>query len=87
MQWLFEAKKRYGLCILNYIVTSNHIHLVVFDRAKLEVIPRSMQLIAAANVCTPKFFEQCPLKPSRKGAHSSLLSCRNLTGANRDEGW
>ncbi len=23
--WLLEAKKRYGLCILNYIVTSNHI--------------------------------------------------------------
>ncbi|HEW78436.1 MAG TPA: transposase, partial [Phycisphaerales bacterium] len=25
--WLFEAKKRYGLCVLNYIVTSNHVHL------------------------------------------------------------
>lgn len=24
--WLFEAKKRYGLCVLNYKVTSNHIH-------------------------------------------------------------
>ncbi|SDM06125.1 putative transposase [Geoalkalibacter ferrihydriticus] len=24
--WLFEAKKRYGLCILNYVVTSNHVH-------------------------------------------------------------
>ena len=26
---LFEAKKRYGLTILNYMVTSNHIHLLV----------------------------------------------------------
>jgi REP element-mobilizing transposase RayT len=25
MDWLFEAKKRYGLSILNYVVTSNHI--------------------------------------------------------------
>lgn len=25
MNWLFEAKKRYGLWILNYVVTSNHI--------------------------------------------------------------
>ena len=23
-QWLFEARKRYNLCVLNYIVTSNH---------------------------------------------------------------
>ena len=45
-QWLFEAKKRYGLCILNYMVTSNHVHLLVFDRGEREVIPRSMQLIA-----------------------------------------
>ncbi len=25
MAWLFEAKKRYGLDVLNYTVTSNHI--------------------------------------------------------------
>ncbi len=24
LQWLFEAKKRFGLDILNYTVTSNH---------------------------------------------------------------
>jgi len=29
--WLFQAKKRYGLCVLSYIVTSNHIHLLVMD--------------------------------------------------------
>lgn len=44
--WLFEARKRYGLCILNYIVTSNHIHLLVLDRGKGEV-NASMQLIAS----------------------------------------
>ena len=31
---------------LNYIVTSNHIHLLVFDRDEREAIPRSMQLVA-----------------------------------------
>jgi len=30
MRWLFEAKKRYGLILLDYIVTSNHIHLLVY---------------------------------------------------------
>ena len=29
MNWLFEAKKRYSLSILNFAVTSNHIHLLV----------------------------------------------------------
>ncbi len=29
LRWLFEAKKRFGLCVLDYIVTSNHIHLLV----------------------------------------------------------
>lgn len=43
--WLFEAKKRYGLRILNYVVTSNHIHLLVIDNEP-DIIPKSLQLIA-----------------------------------------
>ena len=27
IEWLFEAKKRYGLCVLNYVATSNHIEM------------------------------------------------------------
>ncbi len=46
LQWLYQAKKRYGLSILNYIVTSNHIHLLVKDDVDQETIPRSMQLLA-----------------------------------------
>ncbi|MEJ2405627.1 MAG: transposase [Candidatus Thiodiazotropha sp.] len=45
MAWLFEAKKRYGLDVLNYTVTSNHIHLLVFDNGN-QAIAKSMQLIA-----------------------------------------
>ena len=45
LHWLFEAKKRYGLSILNYIVTSNHIHLLVVDTHE-GVIAKSIQLIA-----------------------------------------
>jgi len=46
LQWLFEGKKRFGTCILNYAVTSNHIHLLVRDGQEGEVIPQTMQLIA-----------------------------------------
>jgi len=45
LHWVFEAKKRFGLCVLDYIVTSNHIHLLVKDTG-LDVIAESMQLIA-----------------------------------------
>ncbi len=46
---LFEARKRYSLCSLNYMVTSNHIHLLVFDCGEREVIPRSMQFAAGVS--------------------------------------
>jgi putative transposase len=46
LQWLYQARKRYGLTILNYMVTSNHVHLLVVDDGQKDVIPHSMQLVA-----------------------------------------
>jgi putative transposase len=43
--WLGEASRRFGLCVLNYITTSNHIHLLVEDKG-LGEIAQAMQLIA-----------------------------------------
>ena len=45
-EWLFEARKRFGLIILNYMVTSNHIHLLIVDGGAQDTLPRSIQLIA-----------------------------------------
>ncbi len=59
--WLYEAKKRYGLCVLNYIVTSNHIHLLVVDTEQ-GVIANSLQLIAGR---TAQEFNR---RKQRKGA-------------------
>ena len=42
--WLYEARRRYGLCVLDYTVTSNHVHLIVRDRGAGE-IAASMQLL------------------------------------------
>jgi len=42
---LHEAHRRHGLCVLNYTVTCNHIHLLVRDHGVGE-IARSIQLIA-----------------------------------------
>jgi putative transposase len=62
LQWLYEAKKRYGLLILNYTVTSNHIHLLVVGGKQRDVIPNSIKLIAGR---TGQEFNQ---RKSRKGA-------------------
>ena len=45
LHWLFEARKRFGLCVLDYMVTSNHVHLLIKDTGS-DVIAESMQLIA-----------------------------------------
>jgi putative transposase len=63
LQWLFEARRRYGLTILNYTVTSNHIHLLVADDKGRDVIPDSIKLIAGR---TGQEFNQ---RKARKGAY------------------
>jgi len=45
LRWLFEARKRFGLSVLDYIITSNHVHLLVLDRGE-NVTAQSMQLAA-----------------------------------------
>jgi putative transposase len=62
IKWLFEAKKRFGLCVLNYTVTSNHVHLLVYDTGA-KAIPNSMQLIAGR---TAQQFNQ---RKNRKDAY------------------
>ncbi len=39
LQRLYQAKKRYGLKILNYMLTFNRIHLLVVDDGDRDVIP------------------------------------------------
>jgi putative transposase len=61
IRWLFVARKRYGLCVLNYMVTSNHVHLLAKDTGK-NVISQSMQLVAGR---TAQAYNR---RKSRKGA-------------------
>jgi len=61
-QWLFEAKKRFGTSILNYAVTSNHVHLIIKDDKGEDVIPQTMQLIAG------RIGQEYNQRKNRKGA-------------------
>jgi putative transposase len=62
MAWLFEARKRYGLSILNYMVTSNHVHLLVSGDSDRDTIPKSIQLLAG------KTGQEYNQRKKRKGA-------------------
>lgn len=62
VQWLFETKRRYGLVILNYTVTSNHIHLLVLDEKGRDVVPQSIKLVAG------RTGQEYNLRKKRKGA-------------------
>ena len=44
--WLYQARKRFDVEILNYTITSNHIHLIVRDNGGKEDIPGMIQLVA-----------------------------------------
>jgi len=47
LKWLFQAKKRFGIKILNYNVTCNHIHLVVTTAQENGGISAAMQLASS----------------------------------------
>jgi putative transposase len=46
VSWLGEARKRFGVQILNYTVTSNHVHLLVKDSGDAKCISSAVQLVA-----------------------------------------
>jgi len=74
--WLLQAKLRYGLSILNYSVTGNHIHLIVFDKGKNE-ISKSMQLIEG------RLAQEYNIRKKREGAfwedryHTTMIDTGN----------
>jgi REP-associated tyrosine transposase len=65
VMWLGEARKRFGLQILNYSVTSNHVHLLVKDHDSASCIPAAIQLIAGR---MGQEYNQRKQRKQRKGA-------------------
>ncbi len=59
---MYQATKRFGLCVLDFAITSNHVHLLVKDTAP-NVIAQSLQLVAGR---TAQEYNQ---RKGRKGAY------------------
>ncbi|MBU2676218.1 MAG: hypothetical protein KJP16_03975 [Gammaproteobacteria bacterium] len=46
--WLFAAQRRFDLSVLNYIATSNHVHLLILDQGNGEIQDSAGAYIAEA---------------------------------------
>ena len=46
-KWIYRAKIRYGLRVLSYAITSNHVHLIVYVDKNAEAVARSIMLAAS----------------------------------------
>ena len=63
IEWLYQAKRRYrGLSVLDYMVTSNHIHLLVSDNGGRNVIPDSLKWVAG------RTGQEYNIRKNRRGA-------------------
>ena len=62
IQWLFQAKRRFGLVVLNYTVTSNHTQIIMEDNCDHDIIPQAIGLVAGR---TAQEFNR---RKDRKGA-------------------
>jgi len=61
-RWLSHSTSRYGLSVLNFVATSNHIHLLVYDGLARETVSRSLRLVQG---CTAQSHNR---RRSRAGA-------------------
>jgi putative transposase len=76
IKWLYAARQRYGLSVLNYQVTSNHVHVLVLDHGEGE-IAAGMQLIAG---CVGRAYNR---RKHRPGAF--WADCYHATAVDTDE--
>ena len=62
LYWLYQAKQRFQISILNYSVTSNHIHLLILSDGEQNDIARTMHLVSGRTA------QEYNYKRKRKGA-------------------
>ena len=62
IHWLYQARKRYPVKILNYMVTSNHVHLLLKNDGDENAILSFMQLVSG------RLAQEYNIRKKRKGA-------------------
>ena len=62
LHWLYQARRRFAVEVLNYTVTSNHVHLMLRNRGGENEIPAMIQLVAGRSA------QEYNARKGRKGA-------------------
>ena len=68
MRWALEAKLRYGIAILNFMITSNHIHLLAMALASLRACRSASALSSALQLIESRMAQSYNLRKERRGA-------------------
>lgn len=68
MRWALEAKLRYGIAILNFMITSNHIHLLAMALASLRACRSASALSSALQLIESRVAQSYNLRKERCGA-------------------
>ena len=62
LHWLYQARGRFAVEVLNYTITSNHVHLILRNRGGENEIPAMLQLVAGRSA------QEYNARKGRKGA-------------------
>lgn len=68
MSWALEAKARFGLTILNFMITSNHIHLLAMARLKQWTCRSTAALSSALQLIESRVAQTFNGRKERRGA-------------------
>ncbi len=78
LRWALEAKLRHGLIILNYMITSNHIHLMGMGGSRE---PRVRSISSGMQLMQARVAQQYNWRKNRRGAfwedryHATAIEC------------
>lgn len=62
LRWLYQARRRFAVEVLNYTITSNHVHIIIRNRGGENEIPAMIQLVAGRTA------QEYNARKGRKGA-------------------
>ena len=68
LHWALQAKIRYGLVILNFMITSNHIHLLAMHRALRDQIHAHQAISRALQLIESRVAQEFNSRKDRRGA-------------------
>ncbi len=92
IRWMREAQRRFGLTILNFMITSNHVHLMAMLRFGARAAAHAMRIVAAELDARPRSMPTggagpSPISKSVQLVQSRVAQSYNLRKDRRGAFW